>query len=292
MTMATTTAKAFDEFKEKLLLTDSQKETVASRRSTTAGYLKDSFGSTSDLPLQTTKLIGSAGRSTIIRPLDDIDVLAIFTNKNNIFEKYRYDSKAFLYRVRDALNDYQVQVVGARGQAVRLFYKSAPHVDIVPVFEYSTGGYGLPNGSGGWLTTDPDVHDDYMSRRNNELSSRLKPLVRMLKRWNNQHSRYLKSFHLEVMAANVFTSLGGDSRDACEKFFLWGQSSLSVQDPAGHSGDLSVYLTSNNRQSAISNLKSAHERAAKANSAERSGDHAEAIRLWRIIFGEEFPSFG
>ena len=37
--MALTTAAAFNEFKEKLLLTDPQKELVKSRRTTTAGYL-------------------------------------------------------------------------------------------------------------------------------------------------------------------------------------------------------------------------------------------------------------
>ncbi len=43
----------------------------------------------------------------------------------------------------------------------------------------------------------------------------------MIKRWNNTHSKYLKSFHIEVMVAKTFNSLGDDSRNACEKFFLW-----------------------------------------------------------------------
>jgi hypothetical protein len=237
--------------------------------------------------------MGSAGRDTIIRPLDDVDVLAIFDNTDGIFERlYRYDSKKFLYRVRDALNGYQVQVVGARGQAVRLFYKAAPHVDIAPVFQWSGGGYALPNGSGGWLTTDPYAHHDWIAERQKTLDYRLKPMVRMLKRWNNVHSKHLKGFHLEVMVATVFSSLSGDSRDACEKFFQWAQNWLSVNDPAGHGGDLSSYLTWTTRTAVITNLESARQRAAKANAAERSGDHAEAIRLWRIIFGDEFPSYG
>lgn len=111
--MALTTAKAFDEFKDKLLLTETQKETVESRRSSTEGYLRGSFPASSDLPLRSTYLMGSAGRETIIRPLDDVDVLAIFNNKDDIFDRlYRYDSKKFLYRVRDALNSYKVEVVG------------------------------------------------------------------------------------------------------------------------------------------------------------------------------------
>ena len=291
--MALTTATAFDEFRAKLILTDTQADTVESRQSKTLGYLEDAFPSSSDLPLRTTYLMGSAGRKTIIRPLDDVDVLAIFDNKDNIFERlYRYDSQKFLYRVRDALNDYRVEVVGARGQAVRLFYKAAPHVDIAPVFKWSGGGYALPNGSGGWLTTDPYAHDDWLTQRHKDLNYRLKPMVRMLKRWNNVHSKYLKGFHLEVVTATVFASLGGDSRDACEKFFEWAQNHLYVLDPAGHGGDLSAYLTLSSRAAVLSNSESARERAAKANAAEAEGDHEESIRLWRIIFGDEFPTYG
>ncbi len=290
--MATTAAKAFEEFKAILLLTDKQKELVTGRRTSTESYLKESFNSSSNMPLGRTKLIGSAGRDVIIRPLDDIDVMAVFTNKDNIFETYRYDSQAFLYRIRDALSKYQVKIVGARGQAVRLFYTQAPHVDIAPVFKWSGTGYGLPDGQGGWLTTDPDYHETYMAERNEALGYQLKPLVRMLKRWNRVHSSRLKSFHLEVMTASIFTSLGSNSRDATAKFFQWAPHSLSVDDPAGHSGDLSSYLTWQKREDVKTSFNSSSERAQKAVDAEGRCDHQEAIRLWRIIYGEEFPAYG
>lgn len=288
--MALTTAAAFNRFKEKLLLTEAQKDLVKSRRSTTTGYLAASFPSTSDLPLSTTKLIGSAGRNTIIRPLDDVDVLAIFDNMDDIYERlYRNDSQRFLYRVRDALSEYQIEVVGARGQAVRLFYQQMPHVDIAPVFRWSNGGYALPNGTGGWLTTDPNVQDEWIERRHRELDNRLKPMIRMVKRWNNVHGKFLKGFHIEVVLANVFTAIGGDSRDSCAKFFEWGQNKLRVSDPAGYSGDLSSYLSQTSRSNVLSNMRSAQDRATRANTAEAQGNHQEAIRLWRIIFGDEFP---
>jgi hypothetical protein len=104
--MAWTAASAFDQFKSRLLLTDVQKELVESRRDVTAGYVKSAFPSSSDLSVDRTKLIGSAQRETIIRPIEDIDLLAVFENKDAIFEHYRYDSRAFLYRMRDAINRY------------------------------------------------------------------------------------------------------------------------------------------------------------------------------------------
>lgn len=290
--MATTTARAFEEFKSKLELTENQKDANKSRLKISTSYLEESFPPSSSTPLKETKMIGSASRGTIIRPIDDIDVLAEFTNKDSVFEKYRYDSQKFIYRVRDALNSYKVQIVGARGQAVRLFYRDAPHVDIAPVFKWDNGAYALPDGSGGWLTTDPDGHNEHIDKRNRELSHNLKPMIRMFKRWNNVHSKYLKSFHLEVVTANVFTSIGNNSRDASEKLFEWAQSNLYVSDPTGHSGDLSSYLTYSSRQSVVNRLESDRQRAAKANEAEGKGDHAEAIRIWRLIYGDEFPAYG
>jgi hypothetical protein len=293
--MAKTTAQASDEFLAKLALTDTQQSINLLRRSAAAGHLDDAFGRDSDMPLLRTKLIGSAARNVMIRPVDDIDMMAEFENKDGIFEKYRYDSQAFLYRVKYALSQYSVKIVGARGQAVRLFYADAPHVDIAPVFKWGGGdgtGYGLPNGTGGWLTTDPDHHEAYMSQRDSELGSQLKPLVRMLKRWNNVHGKRLKSWHLEVVAASVFGTVGSDLRQAGMYFFDWARNNVHVNDPAQHGGDLSTYLTTQGRQDVITSLTSTFDKAARAVAAEQAGNHEEAIRLWRIIYGDEFPAYG
>lgn len=293
--MAPTVPKAFAEFEARIRPTETQKATITARRATTAKYLSDSFGQGSDLELLSTRIIGSAGRETIIRPVDDIDLLAVFAP--SACERYRNDSRGFLYRVRDALNKYNVQVVGARGQAVRLFYKDPPHVDIVPAVQQRSGGYLIPSGNKDawwgyykWLCTDPDHHATWMSDQNKKLDYHLKPLVRMLKRWNREHGTHLRSFHLEVMAAETFGELGGNRRTAGQKFFEWGARNISVKDPAGHSGDLSSCMTSHARRELRSLMASSSNRAAKAIAAEEAGDTAEAIRLWRIIYGPEFPS--
>lgn len=291
--MLTTVPKAFDEFEAKLRPTTNQQTTIASRRSVTAKYLGQSFRAGSGMELLSTKVIGSADRETIIRPIKDIDVLAIF--EDAAFYNYENDSRKFLYRVRDALNEYNVKVVGARGQAVRLFYDQPPHVDIVPAVRRDSGGYFIPSGDTDfwgrhrWLTTDPDEHTRWMSQQNTALGYNLKPLIRLLKRWNREHSSYLRSFHLEVMAAETFGNLGNNRRTASQKFFEWASGYIKVKDPAGHSGDLSSYMTWYSRMEFQSLLDSSSKRAKKAIEAEESGNRAEAVRLWRIIYGPEFP---
>lgn len=288
--MAKTVVEAFNTFASVVRPTDAQQEAITSRRQTAHNYLNGAFAN-SNMPLVSSKLIGSAARSTVIRPLDDVDVLAVFRHAN-VWDTYRTDSRRFLYRVRDALNNYRVEVVGARGQAVRLFYKQNPNVDIAPVFARKGGGYLLPNGGGGWIATNPDVHATFIADRNAQLDQNLLRIIRFVKRWNNVHSRRLKSFHLEIITQATFSSLGLNSREALRLFFEQAAHHLTIDDPAGLGGDLSSYLTTNARQAIVDNLKSATQHAVTALEREASGDHAGAIQQWRIVLGDEFPTFG
>ncbi|QKZ22871.1 SMODS domain-containing nucleotidyltransferase [Streptomyces chartreusis] len=291
--MATNPGQAFNVFHERITLTEAQKATLNARKNIVEDKVRSAFPAGSDMPFMEAKLIGSTGRNTAIRPLNDIDLMVRFSAENGAWNKYRQDSQAFLYRVREALNSAStVGKIGARGQAVRLFYTDGIHVDVAPVFKYSDGGYGIPNGSGGWMTTDPDVHAAYMTRRNSELGSNLKRLQRGMKAWNRTHSQHFGSFHLDVMVAEVFSSLNNNSRDASHKFFLWGQNHMRVADPAGYGGDLSAGMSGAQRSLALSALRAAEDRAKQALAAEERGDYREAIRLWRIVFGDEFPAYG
>lgn len=105
------------------------------------------------------------------------------------------------------------------------------------------------------------------------------------------HSERLSSFHIEVIV-DTFSTMGANSRDAAAKFFGWGASRLHCNDPAGHSGDLAAKLTWNQRQVIVQSFSSAKDRADRAIGAEAASNHVEAIRLWKIIFGDEFPSYG
>ena len=90
--MALTTAQAFDAFLGKISPTDDQRADIANKRNATERYLRDAFPTASTLPLKRVVMIGSADRSTIIRPVNDVDVLAEFVDKDRVFEQYRSDS--------------------------------------------------------------------------------------------------------------------------------------------------------------------------------------------------------
>ncbi len=285
----TTTAQAFANFVALISLTDAQKVEVAQRRTKTEEYLREAFPSTSTLPLKRVILIGSADRGTLIRPLDDVDVMAEFTNKDSIFDQYRTNSGAFLQRIRTALQaKTSIANIGARGQAVRLFYTSGAHVDIAPTFKWSTSGFALPSGTGGWITTDPEKHASWMAERREVLGGNLTPMIKIAKRWNRVHSSRLSSFHVEVMTATMFGTLSGNWRNAMKCWFEWAPGYFDVQDPAGHSGSLGSSLTAVSRTALRSRLSEAKVRADNAIAYEAAGNHAEAKRLWKIELGDEF----
>jgi hypothetical protein len=290
--MTRTTAQAFDYFLANAVNpTAAQQADVTGKRQATEGYLRSAFPLSSDLPLKRMILIGSADRGTLIRPVDDVDVMAEFTNKDGVFEKYRHDSGAFLQRIRTALNaQTSIKEIGARGQAVRLFYTNGAHVDIAPVFKWSGAGYALPSGSGSWITTDPEEQATWFSGRRQAVGANLTPVVKLSKRWNNVHSKRFKSYHLEVMVSSMFSSVGANYRDAMKCFFDWGSNRMSVNDPAGHSGSLDDYLTYAVREAAKSRFTEALDRANRALTAEAQGDHEEAKRLWQIEMGDGFST--
>ena len=115
--MPLTTAQAFDRFQEIISPTVPQRSDITAKRESTEKYLRAAFPPSSTMPLKRVILIGSASRGTIVRPVNDIDVMAEFTNKDNIFNQYRTDSGAFLQRIRAALNaKTTIGKIGARGK--------------------------------------------------------------------------------------------------------------------------------------------------------------------------------
>ena len=143
---------------------------------------------------------------------------------------------------------------------------------------------------GGWMTTDPEAQGSWFTERRSTVGANLTPICQLVRRWNNVHSHRLDSFHIEVMATNMFSSVGSNHRDALKSFFEWGYRWVNVNDPAGHSGNLGDYLTQAELNSINSRFTEALDRAQCALTAEVGGAHAEARRLWRIELGDEFPS--
>src|SRR5262249_38455162 len=143
--MSWSTRQAFDRLLEGITPTGPQLEQLSRNLQKTQSYLETAFSDSSTMPVERVALIGSASRGTAITPIETIDVMAQFVNKNNAYERYRENSRIFLQGVARMLSAKTwVAKVRDQGQAIRVPYADGPSVDLTPVFKMNESGYALP----------------------------------------------------------------------------------------------------------------------------------------------------
>lgn len=287
--MARTVGQAFAIFKSNLEITDLQQHTVSTRQQTVRGAVASRLKVIDDF------LTGSYSRSTMIAPLAkaDIDLFVVLDP-----EYYSANGQAALLdRVKRVLKErYTTPDISRDGQAVTITFSDFK-VDVVPAFNRQGGGYLIPNTQGGtWISTDPKQHVALSSQHNAAHSGNLVPLIKMIKCWNRNAGGLFRSFHLEVLAWQVFKGITISSFPSGARYFFDKARPLIAEansDPAGYGGDVGYYLnTAEKIAAAQSRLTTAYERAVHAENFELNAHLADAIGTWRLIFGDQFPAYG
>ena len=289
--MPTTVSAAFNELLGRLRLTDRQKEVARGR----VNHLKEFFDNNYEVG-KSAWPIGSYGRETIIRPERDIDVM-VALSVSAYWSTYQSDSARFLRWIRDALNrEYPDTRVSTRGIAVVIELGENLQVDLVAAFRRNGGGFLIPNGSGGWMATNPPFHDELMEKSNLRLDSSLKPVVRLMKEWNRQNLGYLESFHMEMVVEPVWRSATGRLNMAhavaetlrCAPGWI----RMRFPDPWMPSQYIDDYLDATLREAVAKMLEQDTVNSKRAREAEAGGDHRTAIAEWSKVFPKEFPAYG
>ncbi|PZR70502.1 MAG: hypothetical protein DLM66_03695 [Candidatus Dormiibacter spiritus] len=65
----------------------------------------------------------------------------------------------------------------------------------------------------------------------------------------------------------------------------------SADDQFSRLSDLAASTTEREVKLVIDSFAATYDRCEKATAAEGRGDHEEAIRFWRIVFGDESPAY-
>ncbi len=287
--MAYTVAVSFDKFRENIELTGDHRDTANRRKDDIVESLKN------DLTILEAFPSGSIPRYTAVTGYADLDVIVVLHYGKHIKDK---KPSQVLQAVRDTLAEYKTNV-RKNGQAVTLHYKTWPNVDIVPVSrttnsDGSVNHYNVPNmNDETWIQSRPRKHSTAMRDRNKICGDSFKRIVKMIKWWNHQHSSFLQSFHIEVIALKVFT--GKLSDYSWDVFQYFDKAVEIVKSPLWHEDDyIDGYLDYDKRAEAIKRLETARDKARDAwycTYGERD-DHEKAINLWRQIFGDKFPTYG
>ncbi|MFI1926892.1 CBASS oligonucleotide cyclase [Streptomyces sp. NPDC020377] len=284
--MPRTAAALFADFRSRLELTDIQASTVADRQNNVRSAVSR------HLDVDTDFLTGSYARHTLISPLKQADV-DIFTVLHSKY--HERGANADLGLMRSALmKTYKTPKVSRNGQAITITFTDFM-VDVVPAFNRKGGGYLIPAGGlGKFISTDPKVHESVSSKQNADHGGDLVPLIKMIKAWNRSINRHFRSFHLEVLAWQLFKGVTISNDWSAARFFF-EKALLTVRkevaDPAGYGTDVAYYISTEEQfREAESRLTTALGRARRAEEYVRLGNIPSAIDQWRLLFGDYFPA--
>lgn len=283
--MPYTVATSIDRFLTNISLRGSHEATAEARRKHLVELLERK------LEILDTISTGSIVHDTGLIGAADLDIIAVLHYGKHIKDR---TPKAVLQSVRDCLGDASA-IVKKNGQAVTLYYKSWPNVDVVPASRIknndgSISHYDIPDMDRGvWIETRPRTHNNAMAAA----SARRRALIRMVKTWNRAHSELMQSFHISVL---VLTLPEITQSWPYEIMYFFEKAVAAIDDPIYHPGGKTTradsYLDTATRREIKERLRSAHSWAAGAFSAIARQDEREAIRLYGLLFGGKFPAYG
>jgi len=216
-------------------------------------------------------------------------------------------STTTLNKVKDALSA-RFASTGIRnsGCAVVLSFASGSRtVDVVPAFyvgpykgavaQYENYPmFSIPDGSGGWLLTSPQIHAAALAAEDERSGHKLKRIAQLAKYWAAVRANLnLHSFHAEILTASAQISIGPRSyAQGLHELFknIAARNGRGIQDPLGISG----VIPASSGAAAAARLavaaRTAADHAGRAIEAEVQRDTGEAVRQWKIVFGGNFPA--
>jgi hypothetical protein len=276
---------SFDKFIENISVSGNQSETASSRSQSIVNLLDKDFTITEAFPL------GSLVSGTSLKGHADADVMMVLHFGKHVAGK---SPTEVLQAVRDKLSEYNTRMAKKNGQAVTLFFKTWPNVDIVPAYKVTDNGalycYKIPNmNDNTWIETRPKVHIKNMKT----MSSYRVNLVKMIKEWNRKHSSYLSSFHIEVMALS-YEEFYDDYAWHTYKLFehMHEKIQYRIPSPSGLGGYVDDYLSYSDRQEAKQRIETALGNSRNAWSDSYNNRDKDAIEGFGKLFRERFPSYG
>lgn len=291
-----TVADAFETFRQRLELTQTEREDAQRRHTEVRQTIREGFSVERDF------LTGSYARSTKTKPLKDIDIFFVLGQKERHWRD-KSPSTILTAFEQQLLKKYARDRVERGRRCVTVEFEKVYttqdqdgkvlSIDAVPAFD-AGGHYEIPDGAlGRWIESDPEVHKEQATAKNKQLDGKWVPFVKMVKRWNRSNEKLIKPmFLMEVMAHGLVDPPFNNYSDEALRFFSAAQTAIEQDwpDPAGLGPPVSDQMDGKARAAAKLALREAERLAVQAMRAEQQGRIGEALRLWREIFGSYFPT--
>jgi predicted nucleotidyltransferase len=261
----------------------------------------------SALSINKTERIGSFTRGTAVRSISDLDLMVVLSSNERKWGRGMTTSTTTLNKVKEALvARFTTTSIRNSGSAVVLLFAGGRRpVDVVPAFyagpykgrftqyqNYPT--YTIPDASGGWLLTSPQIHGVALAREDERSGYKLKRVASLAKYWAAVRTHLnLHSFHVEILIASTQISIGpGSYAQVLHELFrnLASRNGHGIRDPLELSGVIPASSGAAAAERLAAAARTAAEHSERALQAEAQRDTPEAVRQWKIVFGRNFPS--
>ena len=279
--------EAFGKLKKTLEITDTEGALASSRQNSIRDHLSEHW------EVDRTFLEGSYRRHTKTKRLQDVDIFVVI-KASGAQGGYRDKSPnhvldALAEVLREKWDDVRID----RMAAVISYGDDVASFEVVPAFERDGGGFSIPDAKlGRWISTDPTVHQELTTKKNDACGEKYVPFVKMVKGANRElGDPVAPSFLLEVMALDLVSEPFGRYQDEVSWFLATASERISEDwaDPAGLGPDVNSEMDSTERKSAGVALADAAEIAQRAVWLEDDGQDRAAVEEWRRLFGWRMP---
>jgi hypothetical protein len=267
------------------------------------------------LQIKSTKLIGSMSRQTRIQPRKDdafdVDILVVMGEFNCWAPSGGITSQMAMNSLHSAVRSadrYAKMEPEQDHPAVTFGYANNVTVELVPAYLDMVGAsfngtphlptgraYWVPGPNNSWQLADYDYEADYISSINRSTHGLFIPTVKMLKAVKRWHFPSMKSYHLEVIAADAVPKIIAECASLGVKLsypLLVATFLFRLEDYLSRSwgipGSLSPTFMLDLTTQATVGVKASWLRE-QANKAYFANTNYEKHALWRTIFGEVIP---
>ncbi|ALR07553.1 hypothetical protein XFHB_12610 [Xylella fastidiosa] len=120
----------------------------------------------------------------------DVDEMVVFSDGSVTPQTYLSRLKAFVERC------YGSSEIDQSSPTIVLELNDITF-DVVPVTKIGFGELKIPNGSGGWMSTNPNDFNAMREAKNKGINALIKPTIRLMKYWNAASGFLFDSFALE-----------------------------------------------------------------------------------------------
>lgn len=285
---------AFAAFKSDLELPDRKQKEVASAQQELRDRLAQLIG------VEQSFLTGSYARHTKIFPLNDVDMFIV---RNSQRTGLSYGGGTL---PDQALNQIAAAVQRAYPLTARIEKQNRSvnvqltghdfGFDLTPAWLRYPDGYWIPDlETNSWVASDPEAHAARMTLENDLNSGKLKPLIKMVKHWSRKNLDLLRSFHIELICADIFRTEILDNFAvgmATVLTYLPHYLGVSMLDPIYGVSRVDKQLSKVDLEKLMLRTRSDAERAIDALRLQKVAGDESAIEKWQQVFISDFPIRG